>query len=162
MRLERGIDRLLYGGKGRGPIGKPVRILSGVVGLILIVFSVGAVFSGDPDAALAGFIAAGIGFLLVMLGLNAGPAPPGSQRIELAKYRRAQRAQNICFGIGLFGLVAVRLAGALHIRWLAAWLPSGEHLLTIIFSCVWIGGFVCNVLASFYLAQAKDLGGQQR
>ena len=161
LRLARGIDRFLYGGKGRGPIGKPVRILAGGVGLILLVIGVAGVFSGDPETGLVGFILAGIGSLLVMLGLKAGPAPPGSQRIELAKYRRAQRAQNLCFVIGFVGLVALKVGGALDIRWLAPWLPPGGHLLTIIFWCFWIGGFVCNAFASYYLAQAKDLGGSE-
>jgi hypothetical protein len=161
LRLDRVIDRFLYGGKGRGPIGKPVRILAGGVGLLLFVFGMAGTFTGDPEAVTAGAIVAGIGFLLVMLGLKAGPAPPGSRRIELAKYRRAQRAQNLCFGIGFVGLVALKVAAANHLPGLVPWLPPEGHLLTIIFWGFWIGGFVCNVFANYYLAQERDLGGHQ-
>lgn len=161
MSLELVIDRFLYGSKGRGPIGKPVRIFAGVVGLLLMGLSFKAFFERDTGAAVVGLIVAVLGFLLVMLALRARPAPPGTRQLELAKYRRAQRAQYLCFGIGFLGLVALKLAGGLHIRWLAPWLPTGGNLLVFIFSCFWIGGFVCSVFASYYLAQAKDLGGSE-
>ena len=161
MSLERVIDRFLFGSKGRGPIGKPVRIFAGVVGLLLMGLSLKAFFERDTGAAVVGLIVAVLGFLLVMLALRAGPAPPGTRQVQVAKYRRAQRAQNLCFGIGFLGLVALKVAGGLHIRWLAPWLPTGGKLLAIIFWCFWIGGFVCNVFASYYLAQARDLGGSE-
>ena len=154
-------DRFLYGSRGRGLIGKPVRIFAGVVGLLLMGISLKAFFERDTGAAVVGLIVALLGFLLLMLALRAGPAPPGTRQLELTKYRRAQRAQNLCFGIGFLGLVALKVAGGLHIRRLAPWLPTGGNLLAIIFSCTWIGGFVCNAFASYYLAQAKDLGGSE-
>ena len=157
MSLERGIARFLYGSKGRGPIGKPVRIFAGVVGLLLLGLSVEGFFEHDIGAAVAGLIVAALGSLLVMLALHAGPAPPGSRQIELAKYRRAQRAQWLCLSIGFVGLSAMKLAGSLNVRWFVRWLPPESHLLSIIFSFFWIAGFICSVFASFYFAQAKDL-----
>ena len=137
----------------RGPIGKPVRIFAGVVGFLLVGLSVKAFFEHDLGAAVAGIIAAVLGFLLVMLALHAGPAPPGSRQIELARYRLAQRTQWLCLGIGFIGLCALKLAGAINVRWLS---PESS-LLSIVFSSFWIAGFISSVFASFYLAQAKDL-----
>ena len=82
MRLERAANGLLYGGKGRGPIGKPVRALAGVVGVFLVVFGIPAFFAGETDSVLFGVVVEAIGLFLVMLSLKAGPAPPGSRGID--------------------------------------------------------------------------------
>jgi hypothetical protein len=120
-----------------------------------------AFFERDPGAALAGAVFAVVGFLLLMLALKAGPAPPGTRRIELARHYRARRGQWLCFSIGFLGLGALKVAGSLEIRWVARWLPPASHTLTTVFTCIWIAGFGCNVFASYYLEQANQLGGSR-
>jgi hypothetical protein len=122
VRLDRVLAGFFYGGKGRGPIGMPVRILSGVVGLFLMALGIGAFFAKDRDLILPGIVAGTLGLFFVMIGLKAGPAPPGSRSLQLVKHRRAQRAQAVCMVVGFGGLASVQAAGSFHASWLARWL----------------------------------------
>ena len=133
--------------KRRGPIGVPVRIAAGVTGLLVVGIGVLGLFMPEAGSALFGGIAITVGFLLLMLAFKAGPAPPGTRAIELARYRWARRAQWVCWGVGLVGLAVVRS------------LAPEAHTLNVLFTSVWIAGFLCSVFSAYYLAQAKTAEG---
>jgi len=165
VRKEPFLFRLVYGGKDRGPIGKPVRIFAGIVGAILMLLCLWGLFDltrahFDATTLVVVLVFTLVGFLLLLLAFKAGPAPPGSRGIELARYQWAIRAQNLCLTVGFVGLAALKAAESFHARWIAPWIPPESHVLTIIFGSLWFAGLFAGLFASYYLAQVRDLGGR--
>lgn len=138
--------------RGPEPIRRPLRILCGVLGGLLVAAAL-LVAAGEPNSWLA-LPPMAIGALLLMPVLGAGvPASEEEAERALARALELAAAGRALLGPGLFGLVAARLLESAQPRFVLDADVVGAIAAALI-AVLLAAGVGCAIAAVYYRARA--------